>query len=335
MQAENQNITSPSWDEIFQEIGKQLQTRSGLLVKRVLKISLPALAILFLIQLFGRLTQFNTNPSEAFLQLEISSILWGSIALIVIIVFTIVYVAILKIEEAIWLDSYFDEVNLTPEESQRISNKLYGGWCSLQYKIFYRYYLWVILTIVALLYSWIYIIVILGFGRSLSPEFTQILSSILFIGGGIGIILWVRYLKIKLSYVPFVFLDRYDANLASSPEFWNEFFDELNHLNVVSKGDSFKKNVMIELGGDAAMTLVEYIARRIQIGFNVAGAVLPGVTGAVVGTAVYTKTRGVAEVSHRVIMFAKLTGRCVLYRYAYKNIHGVTHHINEYVYSLK
>ena len=243
MQSESQNSTSPSWDEIFQEIGKQLRARSELLTKRVLKISLPALAILFLIQVF-------------------------------------IFMTIFKIEEAIWLDSYFDKVNLTPEESQRISKRLYGGWCSLQYKIFYRYYLWVILAIVALLYSWIYIIVISDFGKSLPPEFTQILSSTLFIGGGIGIIFWIRYLKIKLSYVPFLFLDRYDANLAGSSKFWSEFFNELNQLNIVSKGNSFKKNVMIELGGDVAMTLVEYIAQRIQIGFNVAGLALSGVAGA-------------------------------------------------------
>ena len=335
MQSESQNSTSPSWDEIFQEIGKQLRARSELLTKRVLKISLPALAILFLIQLFGRLSQFNTNPSEAFLQLQISSILFGSITLVIVIVFMIIFMTIFKIEEAIWLDSYFDKVNLTPEESQRISKRLYGGWCSLQYKIFYRYYLWVILAIVALLYSWIYIIVISDFGKSLPPEFTQILSSTLFIGGGIGIIFWIRYLKIKLSYVPFLFLDRYDANLAGSSKFWSEFFNELNQLNIVSKGNSFKKNVMIELGGDVAMTLVEYIAQRIQIGFNVAGLALSGVAGAVVGASGYTVTRGAVEVAQRVIMFAKLTGKCVLYRYAYKNIHGETHHINEYVYSLK
>ncbi len=335
MQTENQNSTNPSWDEIFQEIGKQLRTRSGLLAKRVFKISFPTLVALFLILFFGKLTQFNVNPSEAFIQFQISSILWGSIILVAILTFTIIYVAILKIEQAIWLDSYFDKVNLTPEESQRISKRLYGGWRSLQYRIFCKYYIWVILTIAAILYAWIYIIVISDFGRSLSPAFTQTLSSTLFIGGGIGIVSWVRYLKIKLSYVPFIFLDRYDTQQASSSKFWNDFFDELNQLNVVSKEESFKKNVLIELGGDTAMTLVEFISRRIQTGFNLAGSALPSTTGAFVGTAGYTMTRAGTEITHRVIMFAKLTGRCVLYRYAYKNIHGKKHHINKYVYDLK
>lgn len=330
--------SSPSWNEIFQEIGKQLHLRSGLLAKRVLLISAPALIVLFVIQLLARLfqvSQWFNQPDEAFIQFSIQAILWGSIAVVVVLFVTIILMSILKIEQAIWLDSYFDGRKLTPQESWRIAKKLYWSWSYLQFKIFYRYYLWIWLSVLGTFSLWVYLFIFSDFSKSASAELIGISSVVFIIGLGVAFIVWNRYFKIKLSYVPFLFLDRYDGEKVHSSKFWNEFFDELRELNRVSEGESFKKNVIIEISGDVAMTFVEHIAAQMQIGFELASRMLPPIAGAVVGAAGITATRAAAEVAHRVIFFAKLTGRYVLYYYAFQNIHGTPRHVNEYVYSLK
>lgn len=330
--------SSPSWNEIFQEIGRQLRLRSGLLTKRVLLISAPALAVLFLVQLITRLSnvsQWFANPDEALVQFSIQAILWGSIAIIIVVFITIIFTSILKIEQAIWLDSYYDGKKLTPQESWKIAKKLYFAWSYLQFKLFYRYYLWVWLSIFGSLFLWVYIFTISDFVNFISPGLIGLLFVVFIIGSGAALVLWSRYLKIKLSYVPFLFLDRYHGEKARSSKFWNEFFNELRELNRVSSGESFKKNVMLEIGGDISMTFVEYIAVQMQMGFDLTSKILPGAAGAVLGAAGATATRAAAEVAHRIIFFAKLTGRYVLYYYAFQNIHGTPRHINDYVYSLK
>ena len=150
-----------------------------------------------------------------------------------------------------------------------------------------------------------------------------------------GLVLWQRYMKIKLSYAPFLFLDRFKGGLVQSSDFWKDFFRELKTLNNISKDETFKKNIMFEIGGDVAMQLVEYIAGQIQRGFMLASQALPPVAGAVVSSLGTTAARGAAEVGHRIVIFAKLSARYVLYSYAFQAVHGRKSEINEYIYSLK
>jgi phage-related protein len=105
----------------------------------------------------------------------------------------------------------------------------------------------------------------------------------------------------------------------TSSSFWKEFFTELNQLNIVSKDQSFKKNVLLEIGADAAVTLVEFIASK-----------MTAIGGPVVGIL----SISVKEIAIRIIYFAKLTGRYVLYRFAFKTVHGSTHIVNEHIYKL-
>jgi hypothetical protein len=326
-------FVDPSWNEIFTEIGKQLHTRTGLLTKRVLFISIPALVVFFVVQLIVRLVQFK-GIDDLFILLSAESFIWGTLAVIVVLFTTIILMSILKIEQAVWLDSHFDGRKLTPEESWRIAKKLYWASSYLQFKLFYRYYIWPI----------IFVLVGFIFGGYLiaKPDFLKFMAQL----NGVLIflyifvlcvssVLWARYLKIKLSYVPFLFLDRYHGQSVHSSQFWGEFFKEIWELNEISKEKSFKKNVMLELAADAAMSYVEYIAAHIQKGFEIASGKIPSVGGAVVGATGITITRAATEVAHRIILFAKMTGRYVLYRYALQNLHNKSHHINEYIYSLK
>jgi hypothetical protein len=306
---------SPSWNEIFKEIGVQLKNRSSLLIKRVLLISLPAFIFFILIRYLvnssgdsSLMRGFNT-----FSELEIVYLFTWTVIFIVIV--QIITNALFKIEQTIWLDSYFDGKNLTPKESWRIAKKLYFPWVQLQWILFYRYYMWVILSGITLFFLWSYVFIFSGLGSSLSENVTFITSILYLIISGIVLVIWTRYLKIKLSYAPFMFLDRYSGK--SDSAFWKDFFIELEKLNRVSREESFKKNVMLELGADTAVTLVEFIS-AIMVGAGV-----PRIF-ALAGK----------EVSYRIVHFAKMTGRYVLYRFAFKAVYGNTHHVNEHIYNL-
>jgi hypothetical protein len=294
----------------------------------VLIISIPALVILFALQLIFRLAGFI--QIDYFIQFWV----WGTLAVIVVLFISIILMSILKIEQAIWLDSHFDGKQLTPQESWRIAKKLYWAWSYLQFKLFYRYYLWTVLLIVAGFVFGGYLIA----NSELLNTTSQLVGVVIFLyifALCVSTLVWSRYLKIKLCYVPFLFLDRYHRESVHSSKFWGEFFEELRKLNEVSKGKSFKKNVMLELGADLGMSYVEYIAAHMQAGFEIVGSQLPSVPGAIVASAGTILIRAGAEVAHRIIMFAKLTGRYVLYRYAFQNLHNKPHHVNEYIYSLK
>lgn len=332
---EQQQI-GPTWAEIFQNIGIQLHKRSGMLTKKVLKASFFSLGAIFVISLFSRL--FNLGILDKFFFsksdfIGIPIFLYGSLSLIVVIIITIILITLVKIEQVVWLDSYFDGKNLTPEESWKIAKKLYWGWSYFQFKIFYRYYLWVILAALILLPSWFYIFVFSGFAKNAGA--IAIFSPLVFIGGFVGLVLWQRYMKVKLSFSPFLFMDRYKGGNIQASHFWHEFFKELKQLNEINKNDSFKKNVLLEIGADVAVTIEQHIIAQIYREFSMAAGILPSVPGAVVGALGDTAAVAAGEVAYRIIMFGKLAGQQVLYNFAFKTLHGQEREINEYIYNLK
>ncbi|MEN9622130.1 MAG: hypothetical protein RLZZ67_564 [Candidatus Parcubacteria bacterium] len=313
---EHSTHTGPSWNEIFREIGIQMNRRSGLLTKRVLWISAPALVFFFIIRLISNVPSMSSWLRDLDVSAQVEIVYLITAVTIVLAISTIITTALSKVEQTIWLDSYFDGKNLTPQESWKIAKKLYFPWGYLQRKLFYRYYVWIILSIFVVFVLGIYVLVISDFGRMLPENITMIAWSSYIIISGITLVVWTRYLKIKLSYAPFLFLDRYAGKAQSG--FWQDFFIELDKLNKVSSGESFKKNVMLELGADTAISLVEYITLKM------AGVGVPSIA-----------LLAGREAGYRIVYFAKMTGKYVLYRYAFKTVYGNTHQVNEYIYNLK
>jgi len=185
--------TSPSWNEIFREIGIQMNKRSGLLTQRVLWISAPALVFFFLIRLISNIPSTSSwlRGLDVSDQIEIVYLMTASV--IILAITTMVTMAISKVEQTIWLDSYFDSKNLTPQESWKIAKKLYFPWGYLQRKLFYRYYIWIILSILAVFALGIYAFVVSDFGRMLPENITMIAWSSYIIISGIALVVWTRY----------------------------------------------------------------------------------------------------------------------------------------------
>ncbi len=324
-----QQKIGPTWTEIFQNIGVQLHKRSGMLAKRVLRSSALGLASIFIISLFVRLFDLGIFEKIFFNDsnfIGVPIILYGTISLIVIIIITIVLMTLVKIEQFIWLNSYFDGKNLSAGESWKIAKKLYWDWSYFQFKLFYRYYFWVILAALIFLSSWFYLFVFSSFAKS--SGFIAILSPLVFIGGFVGLVLWQRYIKIKISFAPFLFIDKYNSEQIRSSHFWRIFFKEMKNLNKINKVDSFKKNVLLEIGADTAVTFEQYIIAQIYKGFSMAAEVLPSAPGAVMGALRDTTAIATSEVAYRIIMFGKLAGRQVLYNFAFKTLYGQKKLIN-------
>lgn len=134
--------------------------------------------------------------------------------------------------------------------------------------------------------------------------------------------------------MPFLFLDRYNKELARTSSFWKDFFHELRDLHKISRGEVFRKNVALELGADVTISITQHIASKMQSGFNTAASVMPVAGGALFSSVGLITTMGASEIANRVILFAKYTGRCVLYNFAFKELHGEERVVNEYIYSL-
>ncbi|MBI2410155.1 hypothetical protein HYV30_03910 [Candidatus Kaiserbacteria bacterium] len=317
------------WGDIFENIGVQLHRRSGMLVRKVLWASAFGFAAVFVLSLMSQLLSFDVLYQSG--MINISSLVYGLVILIVVIIITSILMTLVKIEQVVWLNSYFEGKDLTPKESRTIAVRLFGGWIQLQFRLFYRYYLWPLAAAVATVVSWLYIFAVSKWVRD--PDAVAILSTVMFIGGLVGIVLWQRYLKLKLSFAPFLFLNIYKRN--ASPRFWSDFFKEMRRLNEVNKDDSFRKNVMLEIGGDIAVTIEQYVISRVKIGFSTGAAILPSVPGALASALSNTASMAAGEIAYRVIMFGKLAGRQVMYDFAMRKLHGVGREPNEYIYSLK
>lgn len=179
---------SPSWDEIFKTIGYQFAQRGRLIARRTLAIIFPSLIIVGYINFILRANSFFSE------ELTRNLLLYGILGVVVALPFTIAFMSIFKIEQAVWLDSYFDGKNLTQDKSWKISKCLFVHWTYLQFKLFYRYYIWIWISIPIFLTAWVYLFFGTGtiFSEGVAITLSWILDTLYFI----GVILWFRYLKL-------------------------------------------------------------------------------------------------------------------------------------------
>ncbi len=135
----------------------------------------------------------------------------------------------------------------------------------------------------------------------------------------IPIILWIDfyYLKIKLRYIWVVFLD----NFGKTDFSFEKAKDELNKLNEISKTDSFKKSLIINVGADVTEGLTDLLRGQADQRLNKLGK-NGNVTGNVLGT--YG-----SEFANQLASYAKITGNFILYRFACSVLYGQTQEVNE------
>lgn len=334
----------PSYLNIIKEIGWQLNYRKGTLFRRViLLIFLPITIWLVVLLLFiwigvksssvgeGGITNLDTG----FFSFLTLILLW---AILLFFYNLVVVKTIFRIEKLIWLDSYFDKRNLKSEESWRIAKKLLLPTVRLGLQLFWRFYLFPIVLYFIFLYA-------IYFGlpwESISEKLFTILSPILLrevvapspelIKGvlfvltpfllGIPFAIWALYLKTKLRYVWFLFLDMYGKQDFSH----KTYFEELEKLNGACESGTFKKALLINFVADSIPTIIALMTNTLQknvVDVTKLTAAPTIISGAVAG-----------ETINQAVLFGRMVAIYILYKFARTALYGETQEINEYVYNV-
>lgn len=300
---------TPTYTQLFEEIGTQIKLRKRSLFNRTFLISWPFIVFAIIIFL---IRQFNPNVRVEEILFSQTYLLASIGYIICAFLYGMIISFIFEIEKRIWIDSYFDKKELNPKESWSIAKKLFWPAFKLRLYIAIRYYLpaTIILLIVAVLAIF-----------ALSTQ-TLILAIILPVCMLIyGIYLYA--LGIRLRYTWFVFLDTYNPTTFS----FKEVCTTINTLNTISKSESFKKALVVQIGTDSVQVITQTAIGALQVGLTAAGA-----GGELLGSVV--KIYG-NELARQVTSFANISAMYVLYRVARKETYGGEQTENAFVYSLK
>ncbi|KKP80362.1 MAG: hypothetical protein A2271_04775 [Candidatus Moranbacteria bacterium RIFOXYA12_FULL_35_19] len=309
------NKLLPTYAEVLRELGDQINLRKWIILKRSLLLIWPVLV--------GSVTLVigNSLYNEGVLTRESPLFIGGIILLCFWAIFIVFYGAIMRhifeIEKRIWVDSFFDKKNIEPNISWKISQKIFWPVFIFRFKIFARYYF--LPVFLYLLSLFIYIVAILKF----NIMWHWSIFPIILLGGPIVIWLYAYYLRIKLRFSWFIFLDQYGKDNFS----FKNLIKEMEELEKISKNEQFKKAFMINFGVDSVEVLIntvnslisnKLISLNSNVG-NVAGVVL--------------KHAG-DEIAMQASSFAKIAAMYILYQFARQELYGKSQEVNDFIYNL-
>jgi len=305
-----QNVSYP---EILQSIGDQLKHRQSSIVKRVALTSLP-LIIAVVALIFSDKIRQDLHFSD---QVFTTYLVVFGILFLFALPWAVITNRIFRVERVIWIDSYFDKVALSDNESWRLAIKLFWPNVIISLLIFLRYYL-------ILVVLWIAAFTLYGFYVSQKMTDFQILVYIIaLIAIPLTFALYSFVVKVRLRYLLFVFLDMY-----RTPEFsYNSLFKEAIRINRVTKGDAFKKTLVTMLGAEAAENAINVVASYM---ISASTSQLGG-TGQAAGAAVGMAASEVAVANRD---YAEVTTFYIYYQVGRSILYGDSQKVNQNLYSL-
>lgn len=306
----------PTYKQLLEEIGRQLSQRKSALLKRVLLITWPFLLLVVTFFLLGK-----ANGSEGSTYEQVGQWIFP---LIVYVLAAVIYSSVVRfifdIEKRIWIDSFFDQKNLALSDSWKLAKKIFWDALIFRLKIFVRYYFIPIAAVILLEVIVIYISTIF-FKTTEARANIIIVSSISFVVLLIGLLVYSYYIRTKLRYAWFIFLDKFGPNYSHS-----SVIEEMLNLNKISESEAFKKSLILSIGTDSinglAQSVVGIISRSMS-NLGDVGNVLGGVLS------VYGN-----EASRQVTDFGNISANYILYRFARKETHGSEQDVNEYLYGV-
>lgn len=304
---------SPEYKQILTEVGVQLSVRKGILFKRTLLKIWPTV-VLVLLGYFDKYFKDFITQNSLGLSLNILFVVW----LIFMVFYTTIFGSILEIEKRVWIDSFFDGKKLDGQQSWRIARRLFGPVLKLYISMFLRYYLPLYVAFI------LGIISIFGAIWQVAKNENQALL-LLVVGVTLifgSLIYSYFFLRVKLRYIWFVFLDLYKKEGFSR----GQVFEEMNKLNSIAKSDSFKKALVINLGTDSVNVLADISVDAITYGISQLGRV-----GETVGSVVNVVGK---EASRQATSFANIAAMYILYRFAREQLFGKEQEVNENIYKL-
>jgi len=312
---ENQANIPPTYKAMLEEMGNQLRSRKTLLLKRTLLISWP---YLLLIVAFFVLDSQDGLGFNSFITEE-NIFMWllaGAGVVFLSVVYSVIVGFIFEIEKRIWVDAHFDNKHLEPKDSWRIAKKLFVPAFVMRFKIAFRYYVLPVIGFVAVVGIIVVGLAQMGLGQA--AVVATVLSPFLAI---IGIIIFSYYIRTKLRYVWFIFLDKYGTEYTH-----HQLIEEMNKLNTVSKSETFKKSLIANLGTDSVNLLANVAIGTISHGMSMFGK-----GGKLLGN--LTQAYGQA-LSRQAADLGNIAGQYLIYRFALKEVYGKEQVVNEELYRL-
>lgn len=307
---------SPTYKQMLEEVGKQLSSRKSSLLKRTLLIVWPYIILFVAGYVFNELYDFNSLSMDKKLQ-------WGGVGfalLLCSIVYSTIVSFIFQIEKQIWIDSYFDQRNLTLDQSWNIAKKLFWPAFKFRIHIAWRYYLVPIGAVVLGLFLLIYVLAFMS--TSDSYALVAMYAFPLVIVFLIGLWGYSYYLRIKLRYTWFLFLDHYGSMYS-----FKTLVEDMKKLNAISKSDTFKKSLIATIGTDSVAGLAQVAIGSVAYGMSHFGDV-----GKVLGSV--TRIYG-NEAARQAADLGNIAAHYILYRFARKELYGQEQTVNEEIYKLQ
>lgn len=312
----NNTVFFLEYRKIFEEIGQQLKLRKSSLFKRTLIIVCPYLLLIVVSYIFNLIYIFDSLSSEQranyygyIIVYLIMSAIWSQ---------TIRF--IFKIEKQIWVDSFFDKKNLEPSESWKIAKKLFWPALFFRMKLWLQYYFVPIGIAIAVFSLGIYVFVP-NFNNPSGYEFILNTSLVLFLFIVIGIIAYGYYLKTKLRYAWFIFLDKFGTEYS-----YKIVLEDMKKLNDISKSETFKKSLILSIGANTLNSIAQFAISSMSHSLSRFGD-MGKMTGKLIS--IYGN-----EASRQVTDLGNISAQYVLYRFARKEAYGVEQEVNENIYNV-
>lgn len=317
MDIEQRNINSISitYKELLREAGRQLNYRKKIIFSRIFLLAWPVMVMMILLFVWRELIQrkilFENSPYL------IPSLIFLGVWLVFTLFYYAIFSSIFAIEKRIWIVSYFDQKNLESKDSWRIAKRLLWPAIGIVGQIIIRFYL-----LPFVIYLFALVVFMYYFGVISNIPISPVLSIIIISGGLLALIIYFYFLKIKLRFIWFIFLDSYGKERFS----YKMIFKEMKKMNEISENEIFKKTLLVNIGADSLEAITEMMIRELQKGFSVFGK--PGqLFGALF--------RSYSEVgTKQVISLGQIAAIYVLYRYAKLMLYNQPQEINENIYKL-
>ncbi len=306
------NTVDVTYREMVREAGRQLNLRKKALAWRSLFIIWPTMVAFILIFYFARLggKEFLQAHPDYVIPAVIGFFIWVFFAIFYYVIIT----SIFAIEKRIWLDSFFDQRNLNPKDSWHIARKLFWPVFVLWLQMLLRFYL-----LPFIFYS-VFVVAYVYFGADFSIP--PVISISIISGGLLALIIYFYYLKIKTRFLWFLFLDRYNTENFG----YSLIFQEMKKLNEISKSETFKKALLVNLGADSLQAIANAMIKELQTGLSALGK-----GGELAGGLIRAYAE---EASKQAISLGKIAAIYILYRFARQLLYNQPQTINENIYNL-
>lgn len=311
---------TPTYKEIIKEIGTQINTRKKLLFLRTLMIIWPVLLAIVIAYIS---TDIYGDDYILQIALSVPNIFYIIAYVILSIIYMSVVGFIFEIEKRIWIDSFFDKREISGKASWGLAKRLLWPAIVFRIHIFFKYYLIPLLTLIVIILSPVYF-------YQYSDKYMNVNYIYTYVGVIVASIIsyfvYTYYLRIKLRFSWFVFLDMYKGGKLEIVK----IYEKMNHLNMTTKSEGFKKALIIAIGVDSVRAITTQLIVIMTEGIKALSAI-PGIgnAGKMLGDLTNAYSRSLIQ---QVTSYAEIVAIYILYRTAYKETYGQEQEINEYMY---